>query len=241
MTIGGTQRTPARRRVLLLVLAGSLLVTLLSGYVVSRAVGREPSLCNGFAMASAERANQDSSQDSGERSAQGDRIVVIGDSYSVGLGLQRPRDAWPSRLPGRVHVDGFSGSGFNRDASPCGRVSFADRAAAAARGGADVVVVAGGLNDWDSTDREIAHGFYRLMRVLDGQQVLVVGPAAAPSRTASVPRINRALNRLSRVHGATFVRMSNLDLDYLPDGLHLTPDGHIAFGDRVAAAVDRLL
>ena len=202
---------------------------MLSGYVVSRAVGREPTRCDRFAAAAAERLGQDSGA--------GPRVVVIGDSYSVGLGLARPREAWPARLPGQVHVSGFSGSGFSADASPCGRVSYADRAVAAVRGGADLVIVEGGLNDWDATDQEIARGFYRLVRALDGHRVLVVGPAAAPARADAVPRVNRALKRLSHSHGATFVRMSGLDLSYLPDGLHLTARGHELFGDRVAAAV----
>jgi len=236
VTIGGTLLTPARRRVLVPALALVLLVAVLSGYVVSRAVGREPTRCDRFAAASAERLRQDSGD-----SEAGPRIVVIGDSYSVGLGLAQPRDAWPSRLPGRVHVAGFSGSGFSAQASPCGPVSYADRAPAAVRGGADVVVVEGGLNDWDATDREIARGFYRLMQRLDGYRVLVVGPAGAPARIGSVPRVNRVLTRLSRTHDATFVRMSGLDVPYLPDDLHLTPRGHELFGDRVAAAVGKLV
>ena len=31
-----------------------------------------------------------------------------------------------------------------------------------------------------------------------------------------------------------FVAVSDLELDYLPDLLHLTPAGHAAFGDAVA-------
>ncbi len=92
------------------------------------------------------------------------RVVVIGDSWSAGLGLDRPVQSWPSRLPGRVHVAGFSGSGFSAKASPCGRVSFADRAPAALGGGADLVVIEGGLNDYDRSRAEIKAGFARVVR-----------------------------------------------------------------------------
>ena len=94
----------------------------------------------------------------------GERVVVIGDSWSAGLGLDRPVQSWPSRLSGRIHVAGFSGSGFSAKASPCGRVSFADRAPAALRNGADLVVVEGGLNDFDRSRAEIKAGFARVMR-----------------------------------------------------------------------------
>ena len=63
----------------------------------------------------------------------GERVVVVGDSWSAGLGLDDPVQSWPSRLPGRIHVAGFSGTGFSAHASPCGRVSFARPRAGRAR------------------------------------------------------------------------------------------------------------
>lgn len=167
----------------------------------------------------------------------GERVVVIGDSYSVGLGLTRTADSWPSRLPGRVHVSGFSGSGFSDRASSCGRVSFADRASRAVRDGADLVVVEGGLNDHDRTDAEIRAGFERLMRELGDLPVLVVGPADAPARSTSVPHLDALLAALAERHGASYLSMREHDLTYLEDRLHLTPLGHQEFGDAVAAWV----
>ena len=37
----------------------------------------------------------------------GGRVLVVGDSYSAGLGLDDPISSWPSRLAGRVHVAGL--------------------------------------------------------------------------------------------------------------------------------------
>ncbi len=162
---------------------------------------------------------------------------MIGDSYSVGLGLTRAAESWPSRLPGRVHVSGFSGSGFSDRASGCGGVSFADRAARAVSGGADLVVVEGGLNDHDRTDAEVRAGFERLMLALGDLPVLVVGPADAPARSFAVPRLDDLLAGLAEQHGAAYLSMRTHDLTYLDDRLHLTPRGHDAFGDAVAAWV----
>ncbi len=209
-----------------LTLIGSLLIFHMS------AVAKDARHCARFAKASAARA--------AENIGSGARVVVIGDSYSVGLGLDRPARSWPARLEGRVHVAGFSGSGFSAGASGCGEVSFADRAADAVRGGTDLVVVEGGLNDFDQSDADIEAGFTRLLAEVGDRPMLVVGPPSAPARTDDVPRIDALLAHLAAQHGVRYLRMSGLDLPYLPDGLHLTAEGHRRFGDVVADALTQL-
>lgn len=170
-------------------------------------------------------------------SGTGPRTVVIGDSWSVGLGLDDLGDSWPSRLAGRTEVAGFSGSGFSERASACRGVSFADRAAAAVREPAELVVVQGGLNDHDQPTVEVVRGFHQLMQALAGRRVVVVGPASAPSRARAVPRVDRLLAELSDSYGVPYVPTSDLELPYLHDGLHLTRAGHRTYGDTL---VDRL-
>jgi acyl-CoA thioesterase-1 len=196
------------------------------GFLTAHAQGDDSSRCERFQTASDGRASQ--------VTGAGPRVVVIGDSWSAGLGLDQPGLSWPSRLPGRIHVAGFSGSGFSAHASPCGGVSFAQRAGPAVRDGADLVVVEGGLNDVDHTDGEISVGFNRLMRTLSPYHVVVVGPARAPSRARGVPRVDHLLASLSAIHGVSYVSTSDLRLSYLDDRLHLTAAGHRAFGDAVA-------
>jgi len=203
-----------------------------SGLLAAHARGAGESMCERFAAASAQRAQQ--------ITGSGDRVVVIGDSWSAGLGLDRPVQSWPSRLSGRIHVAGFSGSGFSARASRCGRVSFADRAPAALKGGADLVVIEGGLNDFDRSRAEIKAGFARVLRISSTHRVVVVGPATAPSRAAKVPRVDRLLRHLSAKYGVPYVSTADLDLPYLDDGLHLTPAGHQTFGDAVAARIATL-
>jgi acyl-CoA thioesterase-1 len=217
---------------LVVTLIAVALLAAISLQLTGRAIGDDADRCARFAGSSADRASLDAGS--------GPLVAVIGDSYSVGLGLDRPARSWPSRLPGRVHVDGFSGSGFSARASGCGRVSFADRAATAARG-ADLVVVEGGLNDTDRSDAEIRAGFERLMASLAGRDVLVVGPVAAPARAAAVGRVNALLAWLAADAGAAYLPMTDLALPYLDDRLHLTEAGHDTFGERVADAVDAAL
>jgi len=167
----------------------------------------------------------------------GRRIVIIGDSYSVGLGLRRPEASWPSRLDGRVHVFGFSGSGFSTHASACTEVSYADRAPYALRNGAALVVVEGGLNDYDQPEPAVRRGFRTLMNTLRGRHVVVVGPPDAPSRKAAARRIDAILRQESARAHVRYIPTTGHKLTYLYDDLHLTPAGHRAFGDLVARAI----
>lgn len=211
------------------VLAG----VLVSGYVSTQAIGSEPTRCERHATGSAARASV--------VTGSGERVVVLGDSWSAGLGLRRPASSWPAHLDGRVQVAGFSGSGFSAGASPCGRdVSFPARAVPAVLGGADLVVVQGGLNDFDQPPRTVRAGFTRLMRSLASYDVVVVGPALAPSRAARVPAVDRLLAELAREHGVEYVRTTDLELSYLRDGLHLTRQGHRRFGEAVAQRISAL-
>ncbi len=182
--------------------------------------------------------------DSRERSAivtgDGSPVLVIGDSWSVGLGQDDLGTSWASRLPGEVHVAGFSGSGFSARASGCGRVSFADRAPTALGTRPALVVVEGGLNDVDQPAAAIDRGFRDLMADLAGHDVVVVGPADAPARSRAVPRVDALLAELAEEYGVPYVRTSDLDLPYLDDRLHLTSEGHREFGDAVAERITAL-
>ena len=208
---------------------GALLVAaLMAFHVVGRAGADEPR-CRTHQADSRERA--------AAVAGAGPRTLVIGDSWSVGLGLDDLHASWPSRLAGRTRVAGFSGSGLSAEASPCPSASFAERAGAALDEPTDLVVVQGGLNDFDQADAAVERGFHRLMRRTAGTPVVVVGPALAPARAEAVPRVDRLLAELSAAYGVPYVATSDLELDYLEDGLHLTAEGHLVFGDAVDARV----
>jgi acyl-CoA thioesterase-1 len=205
-----------------------LLAALMAVYAVDRA-GAGATRCQQHRLDARERG--------AIVSGTGSRVLVIGDSWSVGLGQDELRRSWAGRLPGEVHVAGFSGSGFSAHASGCGRVSFDDRAPTALDVRPELVVVEGGLNDYDQPATAIDRGFRNLMADLAGHAVVIVGPASAPLRAGAVPRVDALLERLSGEYGVPYVRTSDLDLDYLDDRLHLTEGGHRAFGDAVAGRI----
>jgi acyl-CoA thioesterase-1 len=214
------------------VLAGAVLLALLGTFTVlmsAGATGGDAEHCVRLALQSQVRERM--------VTGHGERIVVIGDSYSVGLGLRDPDRSWPSRLPGRVHVFGFSGSGFSQDASGCPGASYADRAPHAMAHGASLVVVEGGLNDYDQPTADLREGFRRLVGELGSHPVLGVGPPAAPARAAAALRVDEVLREESVRAGVQYLSMGDRYLPYLDDRLHLTPAGHRAFGSIVAAAI----
>ena len=167
----------------------------------------------------------------------GSRTVVLGDSYSAGLGLAHPGRSWARALPGRVHVYGFSGSGFSRGASPCGAVAFDQRASRALAGRPSLVVVEGGLNDYDRSADDIRAGLRRLLADVGDRKVLVVGPVAAPLRARGAARVDAVLRSETARTGTPYLSMLDEHFSYLPDQLHLTAAGHKEFGAVVADAL----
>lgn len=233
-TLGRFPRSRPRLTIGLVVAALALAATSVGvGFVVAAA----PDRCEQFATDARQRW-QTSIAAATDRADGAQRILVIGDSYSMGLGV-RPEEAWPARLPGRVLVDGFSGSGFSELASECGDLSYASRAGDTLTEVADIdlVIVEGGLNDADQPTEEIEAGVRRLFDVLGERPVLVVGPPPAPSRSATVPIVDEMLNRLTEELGGSYLSMAEEEFDYLDDRLHLTPAGHAEFGDLVAGRV----
>jgi len=216
------------RRVLGASVVVVLLAALMAFYVADRA---------GAGQARCQQHREDARERATIITGGGDRTLVIGDSWSVGLGQDDLGRSWASQLAGEVHVAGFSGSGFSARASTCGRVSFHDRAPTALGVRPGLVVVEGGLNDYDQPAAAIDRGFRDLMADLAGQRVVVVGPASAPVRAGAVPRVDGLLASLSEQYGVPYVQTSDLDLDYLDDRLHLTEGGHEEFGRTVAERI----
>ncbi|MFL6173035.1 MAG: SGNH/GDSL hydrolase family protein [Marmoricola sp.] len=199
---------------------------LLTPVVAGTAHASSAAKCERFARQSLERQHL--------VTGHGPTTVVIGDSYSAGLGLAHPDRNWARDLPGRVHVFGFSGSGFSPGASPCKDVAYDQRAARALSLHPSLVVVEGGLNDFDQPSGQIRAGFRRLMSELGRHKVLVVGPPPAPLRGAGAARVDAILRSEAARAGTPYLSMIEGRFAYLPDRLHLTPAGHQAFGAVVA-------
>ena len=171
------------------------------------------------------------------RDADERRHLVIGDSWSVGLGPTTSTRSWPASCPARS----TSAASPDRASAPGPAAAVASRSPTAHRpplsSRPDLVVVEGGLNDYDQPASAIDRGFRDLM----------AGPGRPPrgrrrSRDRPVPRPapspgRRPAGACSPEYAVPYVATSDLDLDYLDDLLHLTEDGHEEFGEAVAARI----
>jgi acyl-CoA thioesterase-1 len=229
-------RSGARRRVVLVVLA---LVSALLALGVPRAASQAQHAARCERLAAVGQARADIV------TGEGSPVLVIGDSWSAGVKLDDLGGSWPHRLEGRVHVDGFGGSGFSRHASPCGRLAYADRVDAALDRLDErpaLVVLQGGLNDADQSAYDIRTGVRRAVARLVARgvartEIVIVGPAYAPARARQVPRVDWVLSEEAKRARVGYVRTRNVRLPYLADRLHLTSAGHAQFGDVVAARI----
>jgi len=170
----------------------------------------------------------------------GRRVVVIGDSWAVGRDLDA-RKTWPVYLDGEVHVAAFGGSTISADDwNHCGNVSFADRAPEALAGGADLVVVEGGLNDIKASEADIRTGLRQLLHELHGYRVVFLAPAPTPSRATRVPRVDAILGDVLSRRGIPYVPTDDIPISYRSDGLHPDAVGHQIFGEAVAERIAAL-
>jgi acyl-CoA thioesterase-1 len=208
------------------------LVVLMTTGASSRAQPTVAQRCHDIAVASGARHHA--------VTGSGPTVAVIGDSYSQGLGLADPRLSWPSRLAGRVVVDGFSGSGFSDAASPCPDEAYYHRVDRVLAVDPSLVVLQGGLNEYDVPDAQIRRGLVAALHELVGRHVVLVGPPMAPSRAYAVARVDALMARVAAGHDVPYVGTAGWTLSYASDHLHLTAAGHAAFGDAVQDALDTL-
>ena len=169
----------------------------------------------------------------------GSPVLVIGDSWSVGLGQDDLGRSWAGRLPGRgarrrlLRVRVQRPREHAADASPSH-----DRAPTALALRPALVVVEGGLNDYDQPAAAIDRGFRDLMADLAGHPVVVVGPADAPPAPRAVPRVDAPARRGSRRSTAspTSARATSTSPTWTT-GCTSPTDGHRDFGDAVAERI----
>lgn len=171
----------------------------------------------------------------GERS-----VVVIGDSYGQGSGLDDPREQSWSTLAGRqagwtTHVDAVGSTGFTNEGY-CGGQEFAARVDAALAQTPDLVIVQGGLNDDTADSAALSRQAGDLLRRLNAvPAVAVIGPPDVPARQHEAAT-DAVLREATKAAGRRYISMLDVPMSLLPDQLHMTPEGHEQFAALVVAA-----
>lgn len=170
------------------------------------------------------------------------QTVVLGDSYTAGDGLTSLDDRWAEHLGyaqgWSVDVDGVGSTGF-LNGGACGDKQFSARLDGVLAAGPDVLIIQGGVNDWQQSPADVRAAASDLLdRAKDVPRVVVVGPAPAPSR-GDLAAVDDALAAAAESSQREYISALGWDLEFLPDRLHMTPAGHAEYADRVAASLQR--
>lgn len=165
-------------------------------------------------------------------------VVVLGDSYSEGVGLANPRQSWPTiyghATHATVYVNAFGGSGIVR--SRCPGHEYGTRVDAVRAFRPSMVIVQTGLNDLGASRESVVAAVATLTRRLAPARVALVGPTAAPQRDqAQVKAMDADLRLAAHDARIPYVPLVGLLLTYQRDRLHPIASGQAEIGRYVAA------
>jgi lysophospholipase L1-like esterase len=182
-------------------------------------------------------ANDEARQMNGPFAFGSKKVDVLGDSYSVGTTLPDPQhQAWDVLLAISEHwnltVRGIGRTGFV-NGGYCGNQSFPTRVDEVVADDPEMVIVEGGLNDAGQSGigaaaREV------LARIPATIRVVVVGPTDAPGRSGDDKRtIDR---ELAATAGSRYISPLGWQLQFGPDGIHMTAEGNRVLADHLVTA-----
>ncbi|WP_309069845.1 SGNH/GDSL hydrolase family protein [Microbacterium sp.] len=175
-----------------------------------------------------------------ERLGDGTRgITVLGDSYSAGDTLRVRGQRWTDALTRldaelTVTLDAVPFTGFVNSGA-CGPHAFTERIdrAVAATETDGALVIQGGLNDVEAHRQSLANAAERVLNAAgDVAHVVVIGPVDAPAREDE-REVDAVLESAASAHGARYISALDWDLPFRADRLHLTPEGHRIYAERV--------
>lgn len=167
------------------------------------------------------------------------QAAIVGDSYTEGHLLDQPTNGWAFLLAKTqgwdASIDGIGSTGFVNE-SACGGDSFKTRMAGANH--AKVVVIQGGVNDFRKDTAAIEAAADQTLKLTGRvERVVMVGPAPAPARD-NLQAVDASLAAVAKLNQREYISaLSWSDLEFLPDGVHLTERGHAQFAARVADAL----
>ena len=164
-------------------------------------------------------------------------VVILGDSYTTGEFLTDRSKGWAYQVgQGKdwaLKLNGVGGTGFVNP-GPCGSQAYSDRIARTLTLKPQVLIVEGGLNDANATPADIQAGARLVLKqASEVPTVIVVGPAAPPT-VKDYAAIDQALSEAATAEGRQYISALDWDLEFLPDGLHLTEASHAEFASNVA-------
>jgi lysophospholipase L1-like esterase len=186
------------------------------------------------------------------------RAAFIGDSYTQGGGADPDTARWSTLVAAALGWEelnfGRGGTGFVTSNSylGCGLEycpTYVETVPEVAGAAPDIVVVAGGQNDFDafatgadSVRTAIWETYIGLRAALPGAAIVAVGPSTPWEVDDIALAVDAEVRAAAGAVGAEYVSMLDpnvIDPAFLlPDG-HVNNDGHRVFAERVVAALTR--
>jgi len=180
--------------------------------------------------------------------------VFLGDSYTAGTGATTDSSRWSSLVAqerGWHELNfGLGGTGYATSAgvNGCGQKycpSYRESVKEIAQLQPDVVVVAGGQNDFATSEskpatvtRAIGATIEGLRKSLPDAQIIVVGPSTPSGAGDTAVTMEAAVRRAAKGADATFISLLEprpviRGPMVLPDKVHVNDSGHAAIARRV--------
>jgi acyl-CoA thioesterase-1 len=175
--------------------------------------------------------------------ASGPTAVFLGDSYTQGVGLSHIGDVYAYVTAAAMHwravLNAVGGTGYVSE-GPCRGQQFSARVPQVSAVDPAVVVIQGGLDDYQSPEQRIERAaeqvYAQLRHDLPNASVVVVGPHSVPKVSDVRPVIDALRTASSKAH-VTFIDASSWPLLFEKDGIHLTVAGHRIYGQQLARAM----
>lgn len=178
--------------------------------------------------------------------------LFVGDSYTVGQGASSRASRWSTIVAGELGWTernvADKATGFVRRYPERDLLSYREQLRSAQPEGVDVVVIAGGQNDFaELRDRpevvfEAVAATYDLAagRFPDAE-IIAVGPSTPWAVRLEVRALDSAVRAAAEKHGATYVSLIDPDVvrdGYVhSDGVHVTDQGYAAIARRVISQI----
>jgi lysophospholipase L1-like esterase len=178
--------------------------------------------------------------------------LFVGDSYTVGQGASSPAKRWSTIVARELGwternvADG--GTGFVRRYPERDLLSYREQLRSVGPVGVDVVVIAGGQNDFGELRTRPAYAFeavadtYALaaQRFPDAR-IIAVGPSTPWAIGLEARALDSAVRAAAERQGATYVSLIDPDVvrdRYVhEDGVHVTDAGYAAIASRVISQI----
>jgi lysophospholipase L1-like esterase len=177
-------------------------------------------------------------------------VLFVGDSYTVGQGTTSPELRWSTRVSVEMGWQELNvavgGTGFVKGNSK--RDNYPTQLRSVAPGSVDIVVIAGGQNDFKALRRDPGRVFdavadtYALaaLRFPDAE-IVAVGPSTPRAVGLEARALDSAVRAAAAANGATYVSL--LDPNIVQgglvhaDGVHTTDTGNARIAERVLATL----